>query len=95
MKRLAELQSQRPQAIADYRGKGLLVGVEFTHEDIAGLVIAGLAQRGVIAAYTLNNPRVIRLEPPLVITEEQLDRAVALLTESLDQTMSLLEGLST
>jgi putrescine aminotransferase len=95
MKRLAELQSQRPQAIADYRGKGLLVGVEFTHEDIAGLVIAGLAQRGVIAAYTLNNPRVIRLEPPLVITEEQLDRAVALLTESLDQTMSLLVGLST
>ena len=88
---LAELRQRFPAAISEVRGRGLLIGVEFAHEDIAGLVIAGLAQRRIIAAYTLNNPRVIRLEPPLVIEVELLDRALAALAESVEHTLALLQ----
>jgi putrescine aminotransferase len=88
--RLREMAGAHADLVADVRGRGLLVGVEFAEDDIAGLVIAGLAQRGIIAAYTLNNPRVIRLEPPLIITREQVDRVLVALDESIAQTAGLL-----
>jgi len=78
--------------IRDVRGKGLMIGVEFSHEDVGGLVIAGLAQRYVIAAYTLNNPSVIRFEPPLTIADDQLARAVPAFREAVEQTAELLQG---
>ncbi|KPJ64754.1 putrescine--2-oxoglutarate aminotransferase [candidate division KD3-62 bacterium DG_56] len=88
--RLHEIAAQRSDLVTEVRGRGLLIGMEFSEDDVAGLVIAGLAQRGIIAAYTLNNPRVIRLEPPLIITREQVDRVVAALDESIAQTAALL-----
>jgi len=91
LRRLAVLKERFPAAIAEVRGRGLLIGVEFAHEDIAGLVIAALAQHRIIAAYTLNNPRVIRLEPPLVIETEALDRVLCALGEAIEHTMGLLE----
>jgi len=87
--KLRAVQAEFPQAISDVRGQGLLIGVEFTHEDLAGLTIAGLAQRHVLAAYTLNQPTVIRIEPPLIITEAQADQAVAALRGAVAQTMEL------
>ncbi|MGD0114153.1 MAG: aminotransferase class III-fold pyridoxal phosphate-dependent enzyme, partial [Armatimonadota bacterium] len=90
---LRELQHSHPDIISDVRGRGLFMGVQFTDSDIAGLVIAGLAQRRVIAAYTLNNPYVIRIEPALTITEEQLDRGLDALAESVEQTKAILASL--
>ena len=91
--RLRRLRQAHPWIIADARGRGLLIGVEFTESDIAGLVIAGLAQRRVIAAYTLNNPEVIRIEPALTIPEADLDRGVDAFAESVEQTAKILAEL--
>jgi putrescine aminotransferase len=91
MGRLGELRQRFPAAIAQVRGRGLLIGIEFAHEDIAGLVIAGLAQRRIIAAYTLNNPRVIRLEPPLVIAADVLDRVLSAFGEAVEHVVGLLQ----
>ncbi len=88
---LQGLAAKYPNLVREVRGRGLLLGIEFSHSDVAGLVIAGLAQRNVIAAYTLNNPAVIRFEPPLIITQEQLQQAFGALDESLGQTAELLE----
>lgn len=48
-----------------------------------GAMVAGelLNKHRIITAYTLNNPNVIRLEPPLVVTHEQLDTLLAALDE--------------
>ncbi len=73
---LRSLQAQYPEAITDVRGLGLLIGVEFADADVGAQVIGGMAARRVIAAYTLNQPRVIRFEPPLVITREQCEHAL-------------------
>jgi len=85
------LQEKYPRCIHEVRGVGLMIGIEFTHADIAGLVIAGLAQRDILAAYTLNNPTVIRLEPPLIINDEQVQTALTALEESVAQTALLVE----
>jgi putrescine aminotransferase len=82
-----------PKALAEVRGLGLMIGVEFTHEDIGELVIAGLAKRGVVAAYTLNNPKVIRFEPPLIITEEQVCKVLEIFDEAVDEALQMLEGI--
>jgi putrescine aminotransferase len=92
--RLREIKQSHSDIISDARGRGLLIGVEFTDPDIAGLVIAGLAQRSVIAAYTLNNPEVIRIEPALTIPEEDLDRGLDALSEAVGQAERLVAGLS-
>ena len=91
--RLQQLQEANPDIISDVRGRGLLIGVEFTDADIAGLVIAGLIQRRVIAAYALNNPGVVRIEPALTISQEDLDRGMDALTESVEQTKGILAEL--
>ncbi|MCD6360925.1 MAG: aspartate aminotransferase family protein [Armatimonadetes bacterium] len=69
--------------IADVRGRGLFIGVEFTDPDIAGLVIAAMSGRGLLAAYTINNPSVIRFEPPLTVTQQQADEALDIFAEAL------------
>jgi putrescine aminotransferase len=89
---VAALALRFPGLIQDVRGRGLLVGVEFTDADVGGLVIAGLSQRDVLAAYALNNPEVLRLEPPAVISEAQIAQAVEALEGALSQTAALLEG---
>jgi putrescine aminotransferase len=93
MARLEKLREDNPDVITDVRGRGLLIGIQFTDSDIAGLVIAGLVQRRIIAAYTLNNPQVIRLEPALTISQEELDGGIDALTESVAQTKEILAAL--
>ncbi|MCC6403510.1 MAG: aspartate aminotransferase family protein [Fimbriimonadaceae bacterium] len=78
--------------VSDVRGRGLMVGVELAMDEVGELLVAQLLKRGVIVAYTLNNPRVIRLEPPLVVSEDQVGRAVAALREAVLETQELLAG---
>lgn len=90
---LKELKAQYPHLIEDVRGRGLMLGVEFTHADIGALVVAELAERGVITAFGLNNPKVVRLEPPLILGKEHVDEALSAFSESLKATEKALEGL--
>jgi len=73
------LAERFPTVVADARGAGLLVGLELRHEGYAGTIIPELLRRGVTAAWTLNRQRVIRLEPALIVTAEQIATALAAL----------------
>jgi putrescine aminotransferase len=65
-----------PSVVREARGLGLLVGVEMTNEGYAGTIIPEMLKAGVTAAWTLNQQRVIRLEPPLIVTAGEIDRAL-------------------
>jgi putrescine aminotransferase len=78
-----ELVRKYPTVLKEARGLGLLVGVELTSEGYGGWIIPEMVKRGVTAAWTLNMQRVIRLEPPLVVTAEEVDRALAALEAGL------------
>jgi putrescine aminotransferase len=70
------LAAAHPDVVAGARGLGLLVGVELTNEGYGGWIIPEMLKAGVTAAWTLNQQRVIRLEPPLIVTSEEVDRAL-------------------
>lgn len=91
--KFSSLIDKYPKALAEVRGLGLMIGVEFTHEDIGELVIGGLSRRGVIAAYTLNNPKVIRFEPPLIITEAEIDTVATAFDDAVGEALEMLEGI--
>jgi putrescine aminotransferase len=78
-----ELAAKYPMVLKEVRGLGLLVGVELTNEGYGGWIIPEMVKRGVTAAWTLNMQRVIRLEPPLIVTESEVDRALAALEAGL------------
>ncbi len=88
--RLTAVARRHPGVIREVRGKGLLVGLEFTDPDIVLLVTAEALQRGVIVFYSLNNPATFRIAPPLIITRAQLDRAVTTLEEAVAAAEALL-----
>jgi len=69
-------RAKYPEIIAEVRGQGLIIGIEFTDAGYAGYAISELVNNKVLAAYTLNNPKVIRVEPPLVITEAEVEKAI-------------------
>ena len=74
------LALEYPHVIREARGLGLLVGVELTNEGYGGWIIPEMLKAGVTVAWTLNQQRVIRLEPPLIVTEGEVDLALAALS---------------
>jgi acetylornithine/LysW-gamma-L-lysine aminotransferase len=65
--------------VRSLRGRGLMIGIELKQK--AGRFLEPLAERGVLALLAGN--RVIRLLPPLVIREDELDRVADALIEVL------------
>jgi putrescine aminotransferase len=55
-----------------------------------GSLVAGelLNKYRIISAYTLNNPNVIRLEPPLTVSKEAIDKVVGAIGEILEKSVS-------
>jgi putrescine aminotransferase len=82
---LRELAARYPDIYSDITGKGLLIGQHFVDDEIGYAVAAGLFKRGVLIAGALNNSRVIRIEPPLVITREEIDTVLNRLEETLKE----------
>jgi len=80
---LKALAEQYPQIYAGVTGKGLLIGMHFHEPEIGYKVAAGLFKRGVLVAGTLTSAQTIRIEPPLVITYEQIDAVLNRLSDTL------------
>jgi putrescine aminotransferase len=87
---LKSVAAQHTDLITEARGRGLMIGVEFAMDEVGELVVAQMLKRGVCVAYTLNNPRIMRFEPPLTISEEQIQTAVTAFGESVAETAELL-----
>jgi len=83
MSGLRALQKQFPAIIRDVRGRGLLIGVEIVDAAVGESLAKRMFDRNVLIAYTLNKPEVIRIEPPLIITRDLIDLALARFAESL------------
>jgi putrescine aminotransferase len=88
---LREVACRHPQWVRDVRGKGLLVGVEFTHPDVALLASAEAIARGVIFFFSLNRPEVVRLAPPLIVEREHIEAACAALHGALQAVAQAVE----
>lgn len=67
--------------VKEIRGKGLMIGVEFEMETKP--LVAQMLKHRVLANATADN--VLRLVPPLVITKDQIDKLVGVISKSLTE----------
>jgi 4-aminobutyrate aminotransferase-like enzyme len=89
MRRLCVVQAQNP-IIGDVRGKGLMIGIELVSDarktpavKEAQLVRELCREKGLLVGLGGVNGNVIRLQPPLILTEAQAARAADILEQVL------------
>jgi putrescine aminotransferase len=70
---LEKFAAQYPQIYEKITGKGLLIGMHFKAPEIGYKVAAGLFKRNIVVAGTLTSAQTIRIEPPLIVSQEQMD----------------------
>jgi 4-aminobutyrate aminotransferase / (S)-3-amino-2-methylpropionate transaminase / 5-aminovalerate transaminase len=85
---LKGIQSRFP-VIGDVRGRGLMIGFELVRDanrtpapDIAKALQREMLKRGALISTTGAHGNVLRITPPLVITAEQVERALAIVEAS-------------
>ncbi|UCD83947.1 MAG: aspartate aminotransferase family protein [Deltaproteobacteria bacterium] len=84
---LGALKDKHPGVFEEVRGKGLMIGLKYVRDDHGMLMSMNLAKEGVIAIFTANEPSVMRLMPPLIIGEEEVE----LILNAMDKAMAKIE----
>ncbi len=80
---MAGLMKKYPELLKDFRGRGLFLAMEFCDGDIGYEVVYEAFNRRLLLSGSLINAKTIRIEPPLNITEEHIQEAIAILDESM------------
>ena len=83
---LLSLAAKYPDVIAEVRGVGLMLAVEFRTQELGYETAKGLFARRVMTAGTLVNARTIRFEPTAEISEEDISEVISRLDEALADT---------
>jgi acetylornithine/N-succinyldiaminopimelate aminotransferase len=78
-KNLEALRAKYPNLISDIRGKGLLVGIGLT-KDISANVMTNCFELGLLVNAV--KPNTIRMVPPLIITNKEVDLATEILDKA-------------
>jgi 4-aminobutyrate aminotransferase len=93
IRHLCDLQAEFP-VIGDVRGLGLMVGAEFTApdgtpaKDLAKAVQKGCLERRLMLLTCGSYDNVIRWIPPLVVTQAQIEEAVAIFRDALAEAVA-------
>ena len=75
-------------AIKSITGKGLMMGLTFSSEQVAKDVIQACIQNGVLTDWFLFAPHKLRLAPPLVINDNEIKIACDRIIKSIDQVVN-------
>lgn len=90
---LEKIQAEFPEVIAEVRGRGMMLGIELTKEGAGGMLMSLMIDKKIIVAYTLNNPKVIRIEPPLIMPKDVVDYVLDEFKSAVSLTASVIEDL--
>jgi putrescine aminotransferase len=83
LEKMNALAARHPTVMVEGRGRGLMLGMEFTNNEIGYTVAKHLFARQILISGTYINARVLRVEPALTIGYEHLDRFLGALEESI------------
>jgi putrescine aminotransferase len=83
LKHMNALAARYPGVMKLARGRGLMLGMEFTDNDLGYKVASELFSRQILISGTYINARVLRVEPSLTIGYPQLDKFLVALEDSL------------
>ena len=90
---LEKIAAEFPSVISEVRGCGMMIGIELTKEGAGGMLMSLMIDKSIIVAYTLNNPKVIRMEPPLIMPKEVIDYVLEQFRDAVATTASVIEDL--
>ncbi len=83
MEGLLSIQHENPDIIKEIRGRGLMIGVEYTHEYMGALMADSLARHGIFAVYSGNQPQVMRFMVPITINEEEVKKMLHIIRKAI------------
>jgi predicted acetylornithine/succinylornithine family transaminase len=83
--RLRELQ-QKNHLIAAVRGQGLLIGLELTDPNLTRAFVERALALGLILGWTIYSGTTVRLAPPLVISDAEIEQGLSIIEQALDET---------
>lgn len=83
LRHMNALAARYPQVMKLARGRGLMLGMEFTSHDLGYQVARQLFARQILISGTYMNAQVLRVEPALTISYPQLDTFLQALEDSL------------
>ncbi|MDR1796930.1 MAG: aminotransferase class III-fold pyridoxal phosphate-dependent enzyme [Clostridiales Family XIII bacterium] len=82
MEGLNKIMGKYPKLMTDVRGRGLFIAMEFVDGDLGYEVVYEMFNRRVLVSGSLINAKTIRIEPPLTITDEHIEKALSVIDES-------------
>jgi acetylornithine/N-succinyldiaminopimelate aminotransferase len=80
--RLRALQ-EKYDVIVDVRGKGLMIGLEFVNPEITKVIVKKAQDLGLILSWGVYAGGTVRVSPPLTVTDDEVDQALAILDEAI------------
>jgi len=80
---LLTIQHENPTIIKEIRGRGLMIGVEYTHEYMGALMADSLARHGIFAIYSGNQPQVMRFMVPITISEQEVQKMLSIVQKAI------------
>lgn len=84
--KLEDVRGKYPEHVSEVRGKGLIIGVEFSDGTFARNCFSVSVKNGLLVILTVE--RVFRILPPLNTNKEEIDLAVAIITKSIEEVAS-------
>ncbi|MFA5668512.1 MAG: aspartate aminotransferase family protein [Balneolaceae bacterium] len=70
--------------IVEVRGKGAMLGLQLENWELTKAVVEDCLEKGILLGWTLHSNTLIRLAPPLIVTDTLLDEVLATILESVE-----------
>ncbi|MFY9269131.1 MAG: aspartate aminotransferase family protein [Candidatus Manganitrophaceae bacterium] len=75
--------AEKSDAIRDVRGKGLMIGLELSDPERTARFIGRCRKAGLILGWTLHTETVVRIAPPLTLSEPEMQKGLAIIEKAL------------
>ena len=92
-RRVEAMARAYPDLISSTHGVGLLYGVTLTDPALVGLVLRLMYDQGVVTTFCVFDVSVIRIEPPLILSDEELKQGLDALEAALKETAAYVRSL--
>jgi acetylornithine/succinyldiaminopimelate/putrescine aminotransferase len=80
---MTALQARYPGLVKEVRGRGLLTAIEMHKPETTAAFVGKVKELGAVVCWTVNSGTTVRVSPALVITAEQVVRALEIFNKSL------------
>jgi acetylornithine/succinyldiaminopimelate/putrescine aminotransferase len=77
------LRTKYPGLVKEVRGRGLLTAIEMHEADDTAAFVGKVKELGAVVCWTVNSGTTVRVSPPLVISAEQVARALDIFDRAL------------